>query len=107
MNTGTEKKRTADRELSSELLRALMAVRDHVQEYKLSPSLEEIAAKLSVGKSTAKYWVDALRQTGHLDVAPGRYRNLIVTRRGHSAARLASAAGLNLEAKDCAQLERA
>lgn len=85
MNTGSEKQRTG-RTLTDDQYRALVVIREHIREHSLSPSLDELAAALEIGKTTAKTWVDWLRDAGCISLAPGRYRNLIVTDVGHRVA---------------------
>lgn len=51
----------------------------------LSPSYKELMEELGLSQTVVATRVRVLRKRGYLDVAPGRYRNLYVTRRGHLA----------------------
>lgn len=65
----------------------LKAIRVHVAKYRISPTLDEIRLAIGRAKRTVRDSIKPLVAKGYLELAPGRFRNLIVTNKGMKAAK--------------------
>jgi SOS-response transcriptional repressor LexA len=70
----------------------LQVVRDYLRENGVSPGYDEVAAGMQRGRTPARRAVAHLLTKGFLTRGPGRFRNLIVTNRGHRALKTQKAA---------------
>lgn len=65
----------------------LRYVRDFLVQYKVSPSLGEMAAASGDARSSVRKAINGLIRHGYLERGPGYSRNLMITPSGHGALR--------------------